>query len=95
MQTLKKTVANLLRDIANKIDANTCEISEEELFDIAKNISHVAISKESSCKYLNLGRSRFDDLVRDGKLPKGRKRVGFKELVWYKDELDDFIAKNR
>lgn len=95
MQTLKKTVANLLRDIANKLDTNTCEISEEELFDIAKNISHVAISKESSCKHLNLGRSRFDDLVRDGKLPKGRKRVGFKELVWYKDELDEYIAKNR
>jgi hypothetical protein len=31
--------------------------------------------------------------VREGKIPKGRKRKGFKELVWYKDELDTAIRK--
>ena len=43
--------------------------------------------------YLDIGRSQFDQLVRDGMLPKGRKRMGFKELVWYKDELDKFKFK--
>ena len=50
-------------------------------------LSHIALSKEQACIYLNMSRSRFDDLVRQGKLPKGKKRAGFKELFWYKDEL--------
>jgi hypothetical protein len=29
--------------------------------------------------------------VKDGKLPKGRKVVGFKELFWNKAELDNYL----
>jgi predicted DNA-binding transcriptional regulator AlpA len=36
---------------------------------------------------LGISRSKFDALIKEGKLPKGRKRRGFKELIWYKDEL--------
>ena len=36
---------------------------------------------------LNMSRSKFDTLVKEGKLPKGRKEGGFKELKWYVDEL--------
>ena len=87
MQALKKLLAKLLRDTANKIDAGTCELSEEEATQMIEVLSHIALSKEQACIYLNMSRSRFDDLVRQGKLPKGKKRVGFKELFWYKDEL--------
>jgi hypothetical protein len=31
--------------------------------------------------------------VRAGRLPKGKKRRGFKELCWYKDELDSFLKR--
>jgi len=87
MQALKKLLTKLLRDTANKIDAGTCELSEEEAAQMLEVLSHIALSKEQACIYLNMSRSRFDDLVRQGKLPKGKKRVGFKELFWYKDEL--------
>lgn len=87
MQALKKLLTKLLRDTANKIDAGTCELSEEEATQMLEVLSHTALSKEQACIYLNMSRSRFDDLVRQGKLPKGKKRVGFKELFWYKDEL--------
>lgn len=87
MQALKKLLTKLLRDTANKIDAGTCELSEEEATQMLEVLSHIALSKEQACIYLNMSRSRFDDLVRQGKLPKGKKRVGFKELFWYKDEL--------
>lgn len=87
MQALKKLVIKLLRETADKIDAGTCEISESEAMDIMSVLSHQVMSKEDACIYLNISRSRFDDLVREGKLPKGRKRRGFKELVFYKDEL--------
>ena len=56
-------------------------------------IAHESLSKEQACRHLNIRRSRFDDLVREGKIPKGRKVVGYTGLVWYKDELD--IAVNK
>ena len=83
-------VIKLLREVADKIEGNICELSESEAMDIMGVLSHQAMSKEDACIYLNLSRSRFDDLVRERKLPKGRKRRGFKELVFYKDELDAY-----
>ena len=89
-ETLKKMIVKLLREVADKIEGNTCELSESEAMDIMGVLSHQAMSKEDACIYLNLSRSRFDDLVREKKLPKGKKRRGFKELVFYKDELDAY-----
>ena len=89
MQALKQLVVHLLRDAANKIDAGTCELNE-----LLEVISHISMSKESACMHLNISRSRFDDLIREGKIPKGRKCIGFKELRWYKDELDK-VKSNR
>ena len=93
MRTIKDRIVTLLRETADKIDAGTCEMSDAEAMEILAVLSHEALSKESACMYLNLSRSRFDDLVRLGKLPKGKKRTGFKELVWYKDELN--LCKNK
>ena len=90
MQALNKLIVKLLRETAEKIDAGTCELSESEAMDIMSVLSHRVMSKEDACIYLNISRSRFDDLVREGKLPKGRKRRGFKELVFYQDELDRY-----
>lgn len=93
MFNFKKLVVKYLREVADKIDAGTSEITETEAVDIMKVIAHEALSKEQACNYLNLSRSRFDDLVREHKIPQGIKRVGFKEKFWYKDELD--MCKNR
>ena len=93
MQALKKILTRLLRDTADKIDSGSCEMSESEAMSIVNVLSHEVMSKAKACSYLNLSRSRFDDLVREGRLPKGKKRVGFKELVWYKDELNLCIDK--
>lgn len=88
MFEFRRMVVKYLREIADKIEVGTSEISESQAMDILSVVAHEAMSKEQACNYLNLSRSRFDDLVREGKLPKGKKRVGFKELVYYKDELD-------
>lgn len=88
MLNFKKIVSKYLREVADKIDAGTSEISEQDAMKICSVIAHEVLSKEQACGYLNLSRSRFDDLVRDNSLPRGQKRVGFKELVWYKDDLD-------
>ena len=88
MFDFRKLVVKYLRDAADKIEVGTSEIGETEAMDILKVIAHKPMSKEQACNYLNLSRSRFDDLVREGKIPKGRKRVGLKELSWWEDELE-------
>lgn len=91
-ETLKKLFIKLLRETANKIESNNCELSDQEMTDIMGIMSHRVLSKEQACSYLNLSRSRFDDLVREGRIPKGRKRRGFKELIWFEDELSNCIS---
>ena len=49
------------------------------------------MSKYSACQYLNISRAKFDNMVREGKLPEGKKVIGFKEKRWYKKDLDRFI----
>ena len=93
MLELRKLVAKELRKLADKFDAGTTEASETQVMDIMSMLTHEVMSKEQACNYLNLSRSRFDDLVREKKIPKGRKRVGFKEKVWWRDELDECKRK--
>lgn len=88
MSSLKKLIVKLLRETVDKIDAGNSELTDSEAMEIMSVLTHQAMSKEDACIYMNMSRSKFDDLVREGKLPKGRKRRGFKELVFYKDELD-------
>lgn len=87
MDVIKRTVSKLLRQIADKIDGGTCELDEEQAMNIMATIGHEPLSKDAACSYLNISRSKFDSLVADGKLPKGKKRRGFKELCWFRDEL--------
>lgn len=93
MLELRKLVAKELRKLADRFDAGTTEASETQVMDIMSMLTHEVMSKEQACNYLNLSRSRFDDLVREKKIPKGRKRVGFKEKVWWRDELDECKRK--
>ena len=88
-------IAKILRDIANKLDNDTCELTEDEAMDIVNILAHEALSKEEACIYMNLKTSRFDDLVRDGIIPKGIKRKGWKELRWYKNDLIKVIKERK
>lgn len=88
MFDFRKLIIKYLKDIIHRLENNECEISDTEAMDILKIINHRPMSKEVACQYLNMSRSRFDEMVREGKIPKGRKRVGFRELVWFEDELE-------
>ena len=95
MLNTKRLVVRYLRDIADKIEAGNTELSESEAMDIMGIIAHESLSKEQACRHLNVSRSKFDDLIREKKLPKGRKVSGFKELRWYRDELEKAINKKQ
>ena len=91
---ISKWVSKTLREIADKIDSGNCELDNEQAMYIMSTIGHEAMSKDSACSYLNISRSKFDSLVAEGKLPKGKKRRGFKEKIWFKDELSDVLNKS-
>ena len=85
---IKEAFAKILRETADKIDAGSCELTESEAMDILKVIAHESLSKEQACIFLNMSRSKFDTKIAEGIIPKGRKRVGSRQLIWFKDELD-------
>lgn len=91
MNFIKEQFVSLLRKTADKIEKGTCELNEEQAIEIMKMIAHQPLSKEQSAIYLNMSASKFDALIKMNKLPKGRKRMGFKEKVWYQDELDEYV----
>lgn len=95
MLNLTKILIKELRNAADKLEAGTCQISNDEAMDIVNMLTHEAISKEEACKFLNVSRATFDLHVSYGNIPKGRKRLGFKELVWYKDELQQCVDRLR
>ncbi len=94
-----KTIRNLLVNIIENIDAGNSNLNEEECIEALNILKEFTtkdklLSKYESCKYLNVSRATFDNYVREGKLPKGKKQAGFKELSWLKRDLDNFI-KNK
>lgn len=94
IQVIKK----LLLDIIQNIDSGNSNISETDAIEIAKVLSEYTrkdkgISKYAACEYLNISRATFDRYVSEGKLPKGKHEIGFKELRWYKKDLDECIKK--
>ena len=52
------------------------------------------LSKYQASKYLDVSRATFDNWVKDGKLPEGRKEQGFKEKFWIKSDLDKIKLEN-
>lgn len=91
-------IKRLLVKTINDIDAGNSNLSDEDalrLIDILKEFSSkdIFLSKYQAYTYLNISRATFDNYVRDKKLPKGVKRQGWKELGWYKKDLDEFVRK--
>lgn len=88
-------VVKALKDMTYDIENGNCSLTDDEAMHLLKAITHRAMSREEACDYVNMNPNKFNDYVVLGKLPRGRKRRGFKELVWYQDELDDAISLMR
>ena len=88
-----KIIKELLLKIVDNIDSGNSSINEEEALEIIDTLKRLSdkeeeLSKYQAYTYLNISRAKFDTLVSMGKLPKGKKVQGFKELRWTKKELD-------
>ena len=96
---LQKMISNVLRKTADDIDAGVYSCEEQDILhslDALSNLnSQREFSKEEACKYLNMSRSTFDTNIRNGIIPKGQKRLGFKELSWTKADLEKAIVESQ
>ena len=85
---------NTLLQIVDNIDSGNSKFDDSQLDFLLDSINKATntqnkLSKYQACKYLNVSRATFDNWVRDGRIPEGRKEQGFTEKFWYKDDLDN------
>lgn len=93
-------IKSLLRKILKDIDAGNSNITEDEAIEVIKVIKSYTdktqrLSKYQACQKLNISRATFDNLVREGVIPRGKKVSGFKELFWTEKELDEIIKSRK
>lgn len=87
-----------LYKIIDDIDSGNSNITEEEALQLCTTLKELTrkderMSKYKAYTYLNISRATFDNYVAQGLLPKGKKEAGYKELSWYKKDLDMFIKR--
>lgn len=80
-------------ELVDNIDAGNSNLTEDEVLEVINVLKELTsrdsrLSKYQACQYLNVSRATFDNLVRDGRIPRGKKQAGFKELSWTKKDLD-------
>lgn len=91
----------LLLKVVDDIDCGNSNIPDEketlEIINMLKKYTRKdnPMSKYQAYTYLNISRATFDNMVRDGELPDGKKVAGFKEKFWYKKDLDEYIRNKR
>lgn len=93
---MKQLIRTILQKFINDIDTGNSNICYEDEVKILSLLSNIAdkdqrMSKIQSAEYLGVSRATFDNLVKDGFIPKGRKQDGFKELSWSKIDLDLYL----
>ena len=85
-------IRSLLQNCIDRIDARNSNLSVDEEMKVIELLKKYTnkdrkLSKYQACGYLNMSRANFDKYIREGKIPKGKKEAGFKELFWEESEL--------
>lgn len=92
-----KIIREILQKFIDDIDADNSNLSYEQQCNLIRVLSNVDIgqdnemNKTQAADYLGVSRATFDNYVHDGFIPKGKQIGKFKELRWYKSDLDLFL----
>lgn len=95
--TMLKIIRNILQKFIDDIDAGNTNLDFEQQCNLIRVLSNVDLGKDNEMNktqasdYLGISRATFDNYIRDGLLPKGKQIGKFKELRWYKSDLDLFL----
>ena len=90
----------LLQNCIDRIDSGNSNLSADEEIEVIQLLKKYTdkdrkLSKYQACKYLNMSRATFDKYIREGKIPKGKKEAGFKELFYLESDLREFVKTNK
>ena len=91
-------IRSILQKYIDDIDADNSNLNYEQQCSIIRILSNVDIGQENemnktqAADYIGVSRATFDNYVRDGFIPKGKQVGNFKELRWYKSDLDLFLV---
>ena len=88
----KKAIAAIFRQIANKIEAGTCEVDDRELNELANMLIHRKLNAEQLSHHLGVSRSTITRMVTDGRIPHPYKTRGG-DKYWWQDEVENSIAE--
>lgn len=93
---LTNLLIHSLELITDNLKAGNSNINEDEAIELIDVINHFTnredlITKYEACKYLNISRATFDNYVREGKLPRGKKMIGSVAKFYTKKELDECV----
>ena len=88
----KKAIADIFRQIAKRIEDNTCEVDDRELTEIANMLIHRKLNAEQLARHINVSRSTLTRMVTDGRIPHPRKTLGG-DKYWWQDEVENHIAE--
>lgn len=92
-------IKQILQKFIDDIDADNTNLNYEQQCNVIRVLSNVNLgqdnemNKTQASDYLGVSRATFDNYVRDGLIPKGKQIGKFKELRWYKSDLDIFLIK--
>lgn len=96
----KSIVVKMLRTLADNIENGeqskyNSNLTDDEI-DILLNdyarLNDDKLNKVHACRFLNMSRATFDRRIAEGKIPRGKKEAGWKELYWSKRELEQLIT---
>lgn len=96
---MMKVIRTILQKWIDDIDADNTNLSYDQQCDLIRVLSNVNLGQENemnktqAADYIGVSRATFDNYVRDGFIPKGKQVGNFKELRWYKSDLDLFLMK--
>lgn len=98
MGVLLKAIRKVLVELIERIDSGQCATTDEQekmFLDLCTVIADKErrVSKYNACRHLGMSRAKFDRMIKEGKLPPGKKTEGWKELSWGINELDEAARK--
>ena len=92
LRLLRELLQQLINDIDSR-NSNISEVDQLKAIELIQQITSKELSKIESADYIGVSRATFDKYVREGLIPRGTKRPGFKELSWNKNDLDKFLKQ--
>lgn len=95
ISTKVKMIAKLFEESLSNLNAGNTNIDEETADNLIETLSTInrgadIISKAYACeRILHCSASTFEKYVQIGLIPKGRKRYGFHELSWKRQDIEN------